>query len=207
MDLLTLTLLFAAGSFLLKTGEQRRRIALLGHHLSGFQIEKLMEQLNASYLRALDEKDPQRQQQIWSLQSTTEQTLAQQFARFAESFSHNDAASTWINHNPLPHAHRWLPAALAPGFDARALMQLHAQGIARVVANPQQWPVRERARTLLAELYLMQHSCHWFCRSHALASARLLARHKTAYAQVLQAVSPATREGYQALTGVRATLP
>lgn len=207
MDVLTLALLFAVGSFLLKTREQRQRITLLGTHLAQFQIEKLMERLNDGYLRALDEPDEQRQQQIWSLHTATEEALAQQFERFAQAFSQADASSTWVNRNPLPQAHRWLPAWLAPGFDARALMQLHAQGIARVVANPQQWPVRERARTLLAELYLMQHSCHWFCRSHSLASARLLARHKTSYAQVLQAVSPATREGYQALTGVRAPLP
>lgn len=200
MDLLTLTLLFAAGSFLLKTSEQRRRIALLGRHLADFQIEKLMERLNASYLRALDEKDPQRQQQIWSLQSSAEQDLAQQFARFAESFSHNDAASTWVNRNPLPYAHRWLPAALAPGFDARALMQLHAQGIAATVANRDGLDERSRARTLLAELYLMQHSCHWFCRSRGLASARLLARHNTSHEQALQAVSPSTRRSYAELT-------
>ncbi|MDQ7745370.1 hypothetical protein [Hydrogenophaga pseudoflava] len=202
MDILTLTLLFAAGSFLLKTGEQRQRISLLGTHLAQFQIEKLMERLNDGYLRALDEPDAQRQQQIWSLHSATEEALAQQFARFAEAFSQAEGPTTWVNRNPLPYAHRWLPAWLAPGFDARALMRLHAQGIARVVANPQQLPVRDRARTLLAELYLMQHSCHWFCRSRSLASARLLARHKTSYEQVLQAVSPATRRAYQDLTGI-----
>lgn len=207
MDILTLTLLFAVGSFLLKSGEQRQRIALLGQHLARFQIEKLMERLNEGYLRALEEQDAQRQQQIWALHTATEQALAQQFERFAEAFSQSDATSTWINRNPLPHAHRWLPAWLAPGFDARALMQLHARGIARTVANEQQLAVRDRARTLLAELYLMQHSCHWFCRSRSLASARLLARHKTSHAQVLQAVSPATRGDYQALTGVRDTHP
>lgn len=207
MDIVTVALLLAVGTFLLKAGEQRQRIALLGSHLAQFQIEKLMERLNEGYLRALDEQDEQRQQQIWSLHAATEDALAQQFERFAQAFSKAEAASTWVNRNPLPHAHRWLPGWLAPGFDARALMQLHAQGIARVVANPQQLPVRERARTLLAELYLMQHSCHWFCRSRNVASARLLSRHKTAYGQVLQAVSPATREDYQALTGVRALHP
>jgi len=53
-----------------------------------------------------------------------------------------------------------------------------------------------------AELFLMQHSCHWFCRSRAVASARLQARHQTSHAQVLAAVSPATREAYRKLTGV-----
>ena len=53
-------------------------------------------------------------------------------------------------------------------------------------------PAGPRARTVLAELYLMQHTCHWFCRSRTVASMRLLARHKTAYEQVLQSVAPAT---------------
>jgi len=50
-------------------------------------------------------------------------------------------------------------------------------------------------------LFLMQHTCHWFCRSKTVASARLLARHKTSYAQVLAAVAPQTREAYIRLIG------
>ena len=45
----------------------------------------------------------------------------------------------------------------------------------------------------------MQHSCHWFCRSRAVASARMLARHKTSYAHLLACVAPQTRAAYQAL--------
>jgi hypothetical protein len=52
---------------------------------------------------------------------------------------------------------------------------------------------------LSAELYLMQHTCHWFCKSRTVASARLLARHKTSYQQVLESVSPQTRQAYEAL--------
>jgi len=44
----------------------------------------------------------------------------------------------------------------------------------------------------------MQHSCHWFCRSKTIASARMLAQHKTRYEQALQAVSPETRQAYLA---------
>jgi len=47
----------------------------------------------------------------------------------------------------------------------------------------------------------MQHSCHWYCKSKAVASARLMARHKTSHAQVLDAVSPETRKAYAGLTG------
>lgn len=36
----------------------------------------------------------------------------------------------------------------------------------------------------------MQHTCHWYCRSKTVASARMLARHKTAYVQLLASVDP-----------------
>jgi hypothetical protein len=199
MDILTLTLLFAAGSYLLKTGEQRQRIALLASHLGRFQIEKLMERLNEGYLRALGEQDPERQRQIWALHEPIERDLNEQFQRFAESFEKAAAADTRINRNPLPYAHRWLPGWLAPGVDARALMRLHARGIDQIVTTPEGLSSHERARTLLAELYLMQHSCHWFCRSRSLASARLMARHHTTHEQVIEAVSPTTRQTYLAL--------
>jgi len=52
-----------------------------------------------------------------------------------------------------------------------------------------------------AELFLMQHTCHWFCKSKVVASARMLARHQTAYAQLVASVAPATREAYTALVG------
>ena len=199
MDILTLTLLFAVGSYLLKTSEQRQRIALLASHLGRFQIEKLMERLNEGYLRALGEQDPERQRQIWALHEPVERDLNEQFQRFAESFGKAAPADTRINRNPLPYAHRWLPGWLAPGMDARALMRLHAKSIDQIVTQTAGLSSRDRARTLLAELYLMQHSCHWFCRSRSLASARLVARHHTTHEQVIEAVSPTTRQAYLAL--------
>jgi hypothetical protein len=51
----------------------------------------------------------------------------------------------------------------------------------------------------MAELLLMQHSCHWFCRSKVVASARMLARHQTSYEQLLDAVNPETRRAYAAV--------
>lgn len=203
MNFLTLALMFAAVSFLLKTGEQRQRIALLSGLLGPFQIEKLMERLHEGYQRALAETDPVRRGQIWPLQENTERELAGQFRRFADAFGKTDETLARINFVPLPYAHRWLPAALAPGLDARELMRLHARGIERVVANEDQQSPSDRARTLLAEVYLMQHSCHWFCRSRNLASARLMARHQTTLAQALDAVSPATRQAYATITGMQ----
>ncbi|MCY1373545.1 hypothetical protein D9M69_608290 [compost metagenome] len=52
-----------------------------------------------------------------------------------------------------------------------------------------------------AGLFLMQHTGHWFCKSKAVASARMLTRHQTSYEQLLEAVSPETREAYRALVG------
>ena len=74
-----------------------------------------------------------------------------------------------------------------------------------MVADPGDGTEQDRKRqayTLTAELYLLQHSCHWFCRSRAVASVRLVALHQTDYAQVLASVSPTTRAAYRKITGV-----
>ena len=200
MDILTLTLLFAVGSFLLKSGEQRQRIALLGQHLARFQIEKLMERLSEGYMRALSEKDPERRQQIWQLQQATETTLASQFQRFAADLAKEAPAPFRVNRIALPYADRWLPGV---SFDLREAMRIHARGIQQTVDNPAQRSERDRAYTLLAELYLMQHTCHWYCRTRATASARVLARHQTPYAQLVASVSPETRQAYSELVGLK----
>ena len=61
---------------------------------------------------------------------------------------------------------------------------------------------RQRARTLLAEILLMQHSCHWFCKSKTVASARLMARQRTSHEQVVASVTPETRSAYALLVGL-----
>jgi hypothetical protein len=60
-------------------------------------------------------------------------------------------------------------------------------------------PPKTKAFAFMAELMLMQHTCHWFCKSKTVASARLLARHRTSHADTLNAVSPETRQAYLAL--------
>ena len=62
---------------------------------------------------------------------------------------------------------------------------------------------KRRAFTMTAELMLMQHTCHWFCKSRTVAAMRLIARHKTAYEQVLESVAPATRKAYEKLVRAR----
>ena len=86
-------------------------------------------------------------------------------------------------------------------FDLRKALEIHARGIAEVVSNDAQRSAKERAFTLSAEMILMQHTCHWYCKSKTIASARMLARHRTTYEQAVAAVSPGTRQAYLGLVG------
>jgi hypothetical protein len=199
MDMLLL-LAAALGFAWAKKKDQSERIALLGSVLSRFDIEKLMESLTDGYLRALGEEDAERQTQVWSYLEVQEQTLSEQFTAFAAEFATQDAAATRVSRLPvaIPYAARWWPSA---GFDVREAFAVHARGIASVIENRAGLSPKRRAFTLSAELFLMQHTCHWYCRSKTVASARLLARHKTAYQQVLQSVSLETRDAYLSLAG------
>ena len=200
MDIFLLATLIATGVFVLNAKQQRQRVVLLASYLGNYQIEKLMENLTEGYLRALGESDPERREQVWNLLRTTELQLSEQFTRFTADFTRVDAALARVSTLPLalPYADRWLPSA---SFDMRQALAIHAQGIERAVRNESGLSLRDKAYTLSAELFLMQHPCHWFCKSRAIASARLMARHKTPHAQVLASVTPATRAAYIALLG------
>ena len=200
MEILTLVALIVAGAYILKSRDQRQRIALLGTHLGRYQIEKLMESLTSGYLRCLGEDDPERRQQIWSLLDSTEEKLSAQFNSFAAEFARTPEADTRVSKLPvaIPFAHKLFPAAT---FDLRQALAIHARGIAGVMKNEAQRSAKSKAFTMSAELFLMQHTCHWYCKSKTVASARMLARHQTSYEQLLDAVSPETREAYRALTG------
>ena len=200
MDLFLLAMLIAVGMAILRARDQKRRIALLGSHLSRFQIEKLMEQLATGYLRALGEADPERRSQVWGLLASTESVLNEQFQTFAAGFAHEPEEATRVNRLPVPYADQLMPST---SFDMRKLLAIHAHGIARLAGHSAGAMDKARAYTLSAEMFLMQHSCHWFCKSKAIASARLLVRHQTSYDQALAAVSPETREAYTALVSGR----
>ena len=208
MDLLLLDLLILVVSFVLRTKAQKQRIAVLAHFLRNYDIEKLMERLVGSYMRALDEKDPARQQQIWELQQPVENSLASQFGQFADALAKapepTNGASFRISTQALGFPFAKLIEKLQGNkgsFDLRTAIRVHADGISAVVANHEGRSPKDRAFTLLAEMYLMQHSCHWFCKSKVVASARLLARHQTSHDQVLRSVTAETRQAYCALTG------
>lgn len=204
MDFLTLAIIVTTVLFVLKKQEQRQHTQLLAQHLSRFQIEKLMANLMEGYLRVVGEPDAQRREQIWPVLENTESSLVSQFQRFADEFSTLPAEQTRASTLPLalPYMTRVLPSAT---LDVREAMKLHAQAMnaARAGDASDEEERKRRAFTMTAELMLMQHTCHWFCRGRTVASMRLLARHKTAYEQVLQSVAPATLKAYQKLVNAR----
>lgn len=180
----------------LNTQSRRVRTALLASQLQPFQIERLMQQLTEAYMRALGESESERQMQVLQLQQDAEEQLARQFQALARAFAQLPAPQARTLKLALPGIDKVLPQAT---FDTRRVLQIHADGIERVVRNGTGRSPRDKAFVLMAEMFLMQHSCHWFCRSKTIASARMLAQHKTRYEQALQAASPETREAYLTL--------
>lgn len=198
MNLLVALLLLLVGVRLLNMRDQHERIALLGKHLGRYQIEKLMESLVQGYMRALGESDAQRQLSIWRMLASAERDLCTQVSALALDFSKEAPARTRISKLPLalPFATRWWSSQCV---DARKLLSLHAHALTRASGEQPGQSPKQKAFTFMAELFLFQHTCHWFCRSKIVASARLLARHQTAYAQVLASVPAPTRDAYLAL--------
>ena len=203
MELLVLPALILLGAYILKSRDQRQRIALLGSHLGQYQIEKLMETLTEGYLRCLGEADAERRAQIWNMLSLTEATLTEQFNRFAADFAKVDEAQTRVSKFPLAIPFIHYASRIFPGtsFDVRKVFLVHARGIADAAANRRELSPRDKAFTMSAELFLMQHTCHWYCRSKAVASTRMMARHQNSYALLLDSVAPDTRIAYRHLTG------
>lgn len=200
--LLPIAVSFAAG-WMLKARQQRARVALLGHFLSRYRIEKNMETVTQGYLRALGEADPARQAQVWAVLDAPERELSAHVTRLAADFALADPKLTRVSKLPV-----WAPFAssVLPSFDMREALAVHARGIRRAIEAGASASARDRAFTISAELLLLQHTCHWFCKSRLVASARMLSRHRTSYDQLLAAVQPQTRDEYLALvrTGPRA---
>jgi hypothetical protein len=198
MEIFTLLALIAIGAYILKSRDQKRRIALLGSHLERYQIDKLMESLTVGYARALREPSPERQTQVWNLLDITESDLRDQFSRFVTGFAQVDEADARVSLLPvaIPYADKLFPGAT---FDFRKALAIHANGIRATENINYPHTPKDKAFILSAEMMLMRHTCHWFCRSKLTASARMLSQHKTSYEQLLAAVSADTRKAYQAL--------
>jgi len=195
IEIFVLLSTLAWGAWLHTSKLQHQRKALLGRQLQPYQIEKHMETLTEGYMRALGEASPERQASIWALMASSEDILNTQFKNFVLDFSKQNAASTLVSTWPLciPYAEKITPHAV---FDMRKLLSIHAQGIANAIENNAQRSPKNKAFTLMAELLLMQHTCHWFCKSKTVASARMVARHRTSYPQLIAAVSKETRQMY-----------
>jgi len=182
--------------------EQRQRIALLGRYLRNYEIESLMETLTQGYLRAMGETDPERRNSVWQVMGQHEERLLGQLTQLQDDLAKDQGGAWRASTLPLslPLAVHWLPGA---SFDLRALLRVHTQGVGSGIANQGGLSERDRAFRLSAELLLLQHSCHWFCRSKMVASSRMFARHQTHYLQLLAAVAPATRAAYLKALGGR----
>lgn len=200
MDVFIGLMLLILGSYTVKTLDERQRIELLSAKLRPYQLEQLMAELLDGYLRAMGEKDTDRSASVWHELSATEARLSDQMQSFAADVSGIWGEKVRVSRLPVsvPLVTRLFPAV---GFDLRPLIQLHAQAMAAALRNESGLSRRDQAFRISAELLLFQHSCHWYCRSLTMASARLVARHRTPYAQVLESVAPETRQAYLALIG------
>jgi len=198
MDLLAPLLFIAFGVFVIKNAEQRQRIAWLGAILGPIKLEKSIETLATGYMRALAETDPERSEPIWRMLEGSEATLVQQLDRLAKDIQAMAPAQARISRwsMALPMATRLFPDAT---FDLREAFRVHAKGFAQGVTNAEGLSRKQQARRLLAEMLLFQHTCHWYCRSKSVASARLMVRHQATHEETLKLVSPQTRQAYQAM--------
>lgn len=174
---------------------QRSHIALLASHLSSLQLEQHMETLTQGYNRAIKEESESRQLQVFDMLGQTERSVASQVQTLANSLQKEEEAATAMVALPvcLPYVERFMPSLTR---DFRALCRIHAAGMRHVVENSENWPVKDRAFHLAAELYLFQHSCHWYCKSRSVADARLMLRHQVDHKKVLDSVSDRTRSAY-----------
>lgn len=175
---------------------QRAHIALLGQHLSQMQLESHMETLTTTYARAIQEHTESRQFQVLATVNQTEQAVASQMQRLAQAMKKESEAATLMGILAfnLPFLTQLFPRIKR---DFRQLLQIHAAGLRYVADNEANWSPKDRAYHLSAELYLFQHSCHWFCKSRPVADARLMVRHKIDHKKVLASVSEPTRLAYE----------
>lgn len=196
MDFLVLLPIAVVALWIARTRQQRGRIAILARYLSGHDIEKNIETLSQGYSRALGESDATRGEQVWGVLRGTEDVLCRQVRKLADDFANVEPTVTRVSKFPI-----WLPLspALDRSFDMREALRMHARGICRAVEEQGRSSSRDRAFAILAEMLLLQHTCHWYCRSKSVASARMLARHRTSYEQVVGALLPQTRQEYLGL--------
>ena len=200
MDFGSVLIVLAVWGGIARWREDRRRVAWLSAQLRPYPIERLMERLATAYLRILADDDAERRQQAWRSMAADETALADALSRWARAMADVSPPLARIRRYPLPMLDKLWPWA---AIDLRKLVAVHAHGLREAVDNRSALGPAARARNVLAELYLLQHTCHWFCRSRSVASARLVARHQIRHADVLSALSLESRRAYLALVGGR----
>lgn len=195
VDFLLLLPIALVALWIAKARQQQRRIAILGRYLSGNDVDKKIETLSEGYSRALGESDPARGEQVWGALRETEDVLCRQVRKLAEDFAGVEPTATRVGKFPF-----WLPRSPAfdRSFDMREALRMHSRGICRAVEELEASP-KDRAFAILAEVLLMQHTWHWYCRSKSAASARMLASHGTPYEHLVGAVPAQTRQEYLGL--------
>lgn len=195
MDTAVILFLIILGLQVARVRYQRTRIALLGGHLARLQLERHMETLTEGYTRAIHEEAEARQRQVLDMFTQTELAAASQVESLAKSMQDESQKATSMSTLALcvPYAEHFMSA---PMRDFRELLHIHAKGLRYVVDNEEGWDPKSRAYHLSAELYLFQHSCHWFCKSRIVADARLQKRHQATHQKVLDSVSTVTRSAY-----------
>ncbi|CAM4069782.1 hypothetical protein [Bordetella muralis] len=184
----------------LRVRYQRTHIVLLGRHLANLQLERHMETLTQGYIRAIKADTEARQLQVLETFAPTERSVAAQVLSLAKSMqqeSRQDTPMCMLSFC-VPYIERFLPSMTR---DFRELLHIHAAGLRHVVDNNDGWDPKTRAYHLSAELYLFQHSCHWYCKSRNVADARLMLRHQVSHQKVLDSVSTVTRLAYQQWRG------
>jgi hypothetical protein len=195
MDIALTLLVVAMAWHALRARYQRARIALLGRHLANLQLERHMETLTQGYTRAIHEDNETRQLQVLATFAQAERTVAAQVDALAVAMQKESSRATSMGAFSfcMPYAEHFLPMATR---DFRELLGIHAAGLRHAVDIEDGWDAKTRAYHLSAELYLLQHSCHWFCKSRVVANARLLLRHQVNHQKVLESVSDVTRSSY-----------
>ncbi|MCC2594981.1 hypothetical protein LKR43_01360 [Pusillimonas sp. MFBS29] len=195
MDMALILLMVFGVWIVLRTRYQRTHIALLAQHLANLQLERHMETLTQGYTRAIHEKDENRQLQVLAGFATTEKAVAGNIQTLARSMQKESRQAASLIALPfcLPYAEHFLPSVTR---DFRKLLHIHAAGLQYAAENEGGWSPKDRAFHLSAELYLLQHSCHWFCKSRGVADARLMLRHQIKHQDALESVAAPTRSAY-----------
>ena len=179
MDSVLILLMVALAWQVLRVRYQRARIALLGRHLGGLQLERHMETLTQGYSRAIREETESRQLQVLETFAQTERAMASQANSLANAMQKESPQATRLSTLSLcvPYIERFVPAATR---DFRELLHIprsrpaSRRGQRRSPGRESpRIPTLGRAISAAAQLPLvLQISCSGRCAIDAAASGQ-----------------------------------